>query len=57
MVSPRLLMNVMRNYNCSAMEAQEWLHRPCDEPFTFSSGSVYHPPQLEDIDDHKDLSF
>ena len=43
MVPPRLLMNVMAEYNCSAMDAQAWLKAPCDQPFTFSNGDIHTP--------------
>ena len=49
MVSPRLLQNVMREFGCSAMEAQAWLFNPHDQPFEFSNGTTYTPETQETI--------
>lgn len=43
MYSPHLIMNTMREFKCSAVEAQQWLSNSSDKAFLFSSGEVYIP--------------
>jgi len=49
MNSPRDIMDTMKVYNCSAVEAIQFLNSPCTNHFLFSSGQVYYATAINDL--------